>query len=802
MGILKLAFGAELRHRWRSWLAVALLVTVVGGVTLAAAGAARRTSAAVPGFFAVHGFDEAVYTFGPTPQIAHSPEAAAVDTIFGPDNGYPQCACTHPINPNQFGLVYLQSQKFPLYTLVSGRLPDTNRPDEVLASYTFQADLGLHLGGVVHVPLYSAAQDSEYNSATGAFPTPHGPTVALRVVGFEASEIDLPNGAAPTYNLYVTRAFGRTVLPRIATGYAYLVRLRPGASRAAFESRVGGLGQPANDQAGISGVEAAVHPQAVGWWILALLAALVGCAVVGQAIGRQALADSEDYTTLSTLGMDRSQLIALGTARNLAIGVAGALGSVALAWALSPVAPLGEARVAASSGGLHFDPVVASIGLAAVAVGVGLLGMWPVVKLARLRSSRPGPLARPSTTAMRLATMGASPSAVIGVRNALERGGDRASVPTTMAMLGTALAVVGLCATAVFGASLTHLVNTPRLFGVGYQMNFTNPNEGPPDPTLVAQLENDPAVRAITEGHALEVALNSKPVALIAGQSLRGSMLLSAVSGHVPDGPGQIGLGAVTLRQLNTGVGSTVNLSLRTPDGIREAKEKVVSEISFPNLGGVVSLGNGAAMTVGGLEDVECGSQASAVPSACTRGIFSGMVQGGLLVSVAGGRSGQQAVTRYLNDYRAIASLPFTPTSLVNFGQAVNFPLLFGAMLAIFGAATLIHLLVVSVSRRRREVGLLKSIGFVRSQVAAAVTWQATTLAVIGTVIGVPVGIVVGKETWSAFANNLGFVPVTVVPVALTAIVVAGVLVVANLIALAPAVAATTSRPADLMRTG
>ena len=122
-------------------------------------------------------------------------------------------------------------------------------------------------------------------------------------------------------------------------------------------------------------------------------------------------------------------------------------------------------------------------------------------------------------------------------------------------------------------------------------------------------------------------------------------------------------------------------------------------------------------------------------------------------------------------------------------------------MLAVFGAATLLHLLVVSVSRRRREVGLLKVLGFVNGQVASAVAWQATTLALVGIVIGVPLGVVVGRAIWQAFANNLGAVPVSVVPIWLIGLLVAGVLVVANLIAVAPALVATRSKPGDLLRT-
>jgi ABC-type antimicrobial peptide transport system permease subunit len=178
-----------------------------------------------------------------------------------------------------------------------------------------------------------------------------------------------------------------------------------------------------------------------------------------------------------------------------------------------------------------------------------------------------------------------------------------------------------------------------------------------------------------------------------------------------------------------------------------------------------------------------------------------GTNNGAVLARVVSGPRGQAAIKHYLSESGANVTLPTTPTSLINFGEAVNFPLIFGVMLAVFGAATLLHLLVVSVSRRRREIGLLKVLGFVNAQVASSVAWQSTTLAFVGIVIGVPLGVVVGQAVWRAFANNLGVVPISVVPVWLIAVLVAGVVVVANVIAVTPAFAATRSKPGELLRT-
>jgi ABC-type antimicrobial peptide transport system permease subunit len=138
---------------------------------------------------------------------------------------------------------------------------------------------------------------------------------------------------------------------------------------------------------------------------------------------------------------------------------------------------------------------------------------------------------------------------------------------------------------------------------------------------------------------------------------------------------------------------------------------------------------------------------------------------------------------------------------LVNFGGSATFPLLLGAVLVLCGTATLADLLVVSVSRRRRESGLLKALGFVRRQVAGVVFWQATTVAIAGIAAGVPLGIAAGQAIWRAFAINLGAVAVPVTPGWLIGALAAGVLVAANAIAVVPALTAARSRAGQLLRT-
>ena len=127
------------------------------------------------------------------------------------------------------------------------------------------------------------------------------------------------------------------------------------------------------------------------------------------------------------------------------------------------------------------------------------------------------------------------------------------------------------------------------------------------------------------------------------------------------------------------------------------------------------------------------------------------------------------------------------PAQIVNYGTIGLTPTLLASGLAVGAVVALGLTLVASVRQRRRDLAVLKTIGFVRRQLAAAVAWQATVAALVGIVVGVPLGIVAGRWLWDLFARQIYAVPYPTVSVAAVALVAAGALVLANLIAVAPA---------------
>jgi len=787
------------RQHWRSWLALSVLVAVAGGSVLAAVATARQTAAAFPGFVARHGYDVVVYSGRPLPQLARLPHVASVTPVLAPYSGGPVCAsCRQPIDASNFLVNEVPPRELSrMVALLSGRMPDQSDPGEVLASFTLAQDNGVRVGSVIRVPL---ASPSPLKGGAA------GQRLTLRVVGIVAAETEFPSGAEPHYDLYSTAAFAAAVNHRAALLSLYYVRFVHGAADlAGFDSRLRSLDVYGTFDldAAVQGVEGSVRPQAIGWYALAGLAALAALAVIGQAEARQAVTERAGQPVLSALGMRPREFALAALGRALLTGVAGAAGAVLVTVLVSPLTPVGEARLAVPSpGSMSFDPVVLPLGALAVVAAVVAVSAWPAVRHARLpgRPAQPGSAPALVHSASRAAARAGLPAtAVIGIRHAFDRG--RGGQPVGTALLGMVMAVAALCATAVFGASLAHLVSSPALYGAPFQAYFA-PDGEPGSQSVVTgplldSLRRDPAIEQITLAAFVEVNVNGRHVRTVVMTPVRGPALLSAVDGRLPGGDRDIMLGVATMRATGARLGGTVAVTVTDPAGTSHtARFRVIGRASLN--AGTGGLGDGAVMTTSAFIGAQCPPGTARL--ACQRAVRQGIASV-VLVRAAYGPAGSAALSRHIRQYPALTYRPAKPTVLVNFGEAVNFPLLFGAALSVFGVATLLHLLLVSVARRRAEAGLLKVLGLVRRQVAAVVCWQATAVALVGIAIGAPAGIAAGRALWRMFATNFGVVPVEVVEPLLLAALVTGVLVIANLVAAVPALLAARSHPGELLRT-
>jgi ABC-type antimicrobial peptide transport system permease subunit len=137
---------------------------------------------------------------------------------------------------------------------------------------------------------------------------------------------------------------------------------------------------------------------------------------------------------------------------------------------------------------------------------------------------------------------------------------------------------------------------------------------------------------------------------------------------------------------------------------------------------------------------------------------------------------------------------------VINLRAVDTLPWALAIFLAILATLATVHALMQTTRMRRHELAVLRMLGFQRRQCSLTVASQATTIALIGAIIGIPLGIVTGRLLWQSLADRLGVVADPVTPVlALVALAVA-IAVVANLAAIVPARRAARLSPATLLR--
>ena len=84
--------------------------------------------------------------------------------------------------------------------------------------------------------------------------------------------------------------------------------------------------------------------------------------------------------------------------------------------------------------------------------------------------------------------------------------------------------------------------------------------------------------------------------------------------------------------------------------------------------------------------------------------------------------------------------------------------------------------------------------------ITATVAWQATTVVVVGLVVGIPLGLVAGRFVWGLLADQLGVSGDPTWPVLGIVLLVPSALLLVNLVAALPARRAARTLPAVVLR--
>jgi len=128
-------------------------------------------------------------------------------------------------------------------------------------------------------------------------------------------------------------------------------------------------------------------------------------------------------------------------------------------------------------------------------------------------------------------------------------------------------------------------------------------------------------------------------------------------------------------------------------------------------------------------------------------------------------------------------------------------PWFLAVVLAVLAIGTLAHTLLLTTRHRRKDLAVLKTLGFVGRQVRATVASLAATIVAPALMLGLPLGIAAGRLGWRAFAQYLAVVPESIAPAVGALLIAVAVIAVTALIAAGAAEIAARVQPATVFRT-
>jgi hypothetical protein len=792
LGAVRMVAGCDIRRRWRGITVLVLLVGVVGAAVLATVAGSRRSESALGRFNAYSRSGDLELTVGnPTPLQLRTFAGVTGVRAFAPLRAgamvvprAPQLQAIASAVDNRFGTVVDRAR------VVAGRAAAPSAADEITIGEALAATLHIGIGGHLDAQSYTPQQVATFEKGLDAGPAA-GPRPQLRVVGIVRRPLDLGDRGAAGGVLVLTPAFTRQYASSIGTFGGTILRVRT-VHGAADVPQVAAAARRIFRQSGPFGVqdlsiESAGARNAIGvltaaLWVFAGVAAMAGTVSIAITMSREISLTAVDQETQRALGLTRMQRIAVNGGRMLPVAVGGSLVAVLGAAAASALFPIGVARRAEPSVGRHLDWTVLGLGSAVIAAGILLIAFLAALRVtAEQVLVEPAQRRRPSTVVDAAARAGLSPVATIGVRMALEPGSGPTAVPVRSAFVGAVFGVVGLVAVFMFASSLDHLVTTPRLYGwtwdfaaVVDEVKIIRPG------TALVRQTGLAAVAALATDNA---QLDGRPVIVWAVSSLRDRISPEIVAGRLPSGSDEIALGAASLHSLGKRLGGVVRGE--GPNGSHDYR--IVGRVVFPKLNSPQPLANGATLTDAGL--------------ARMMGPDDSNASWYVLARLAPGAD-RDAVERQVSSLASVER-PFGPSVPVEVGrlrQVGWLPASLAALLSVLALLAVGHSLVTGVRRRRRDLAVLKTLGFDRRQVRATVASQATTIATIGLVVGIPAGLVVGNLVWRRVADGLGISPTGVVPILALLVAVPTVLALVNLTAFLPARAAARIRPAVALR--
>jgi putative ABC transport system permease protein len=513
-----------------------------------------------------------------------------------------------------------------------------------------------------------------------------------------------------------------------------------------------------------------------GLVIFMFVAGLAGLVTLLQAVRRNFAQWDDERAVLGALGARRSERALAEVVGALPYLALAPFVAVAIAYASSPFFPLGATRALEPDVGLRADPLVLVVG--GVACFVVLAAMTLLV--AWIGAAR-RPARGPVVASARWAFLPAAPSGLptaVGARFGLQPGsGSRALRRTALA--GVVVAVVGVVASVVFVRSLDAFTHAPARYGLDFDLSLELPPQQAP--TVLTDIARDHDLEGVAESRESFVDAAGRSVDAYAIAPVKGTIAPTVHSGRLPANDREVAVGPKLLDDLHRRVGDQLRIDSRT--GVRTMS--IVGTVYSP-----VSESSGF--------NEEIVLTPTAFDALTTNPTVNALVR--VRHGVDPAKVMAELDARY--PYAVSDESPaHAPGAVRNLQQIARLPLALVLFFAIFGAAALAQSVYLTARERRRDLAVLRGLGFRRRQVVTVLVGAGVSVAAVALVIGVPLGILAGRLGWNAVARSLYVAPAVAIPGAAIAAAALGVLVVAFLAALPPAGLVLRRSPGSTLRT-
>ncbi|HVM07268.1 MAG TPA: FtsX-like permease family protein [Acidimicrobiales bacterium] len=665
------------------------------------------------------------------------------------------------------------------------------------------AKAGIGIGSEIDVTFFTNSQYLE-----GRFETPEGPEVTLAVVGIADSPFNM--AAIPSDgDVYMGPAFREAYGEGLTSFSNLVVRLTdPERDVRRLEAFVAekypGRGVPVYDlHAAAKRVTNATDFERSGLLLFGLAVAVAGIVIVGQALTRLVRSAGTDVGTLIALGFSRRDTVRALLLTCTPVVATAVVVAVATSAALSPRFPIGLGRRVEVDPGVHIDLVVLATGRFVVAAAVISAVAVTAHRLARETSGGDDVDHTRSTIVQRLRRAGAPVPVTTGASFALEPGRGSRTLPTRPAIAGVIVGAVGVLGAITLAAGMGDAVRHPERFGAVWHAEAYFSGGGPPESALSMAdvLSADDDVATASRFARIPLPIRDLVVPTYALDDVRGMLRFEVTEGRSPAGGREVVLGPDSASALGVRIGDRITIG-------------ALEEVEVVGLGLLPttahsSYDQGAWLTDDGLVDAVPASQYDSIRQEYASYGFTEEIDdrevvflyGGLFLRFVDGVDKAKVIERMGGLLEGVVVSPAArPADQQNLDHVRHLPTLFSAFASLLAVAAIAHVSSSVVRRRRGDLAVLRALGCTPRQTRASVVWQATTLALVGLAVGVPVGVALGRVSWRAVAETTPMIYVA--PLALTALVVAPAAAVAaaNVLAAWPARVASRLRPAEVLR--